>query len=55
MKFKGLYAEDQFFTFENENYQCKDWIIETDNPKLIEFLKQNSNFEVIQEPKTTKG
>lgn len=53
-KFKALVSPNQFFSFKNEMYECVNWLFETDNEELINFLKQNVNFELIEDAKTVK-
>lgn len=50
-KFKALISINQFFTFKGANFEAQDGFFETDDKELIEFLKVNSNFELIE----TKG
>lgn len=57
MKFKNTVSPDAMFHFKGANHRCTDYIFETDNAEIIEFLKGNFNFEaieVIDEPKKGK-
>lgn len=53
MKFKSLY-KNPCFVFNNARYEYDTDIIETDDKELIEFLKQNANFELIEDSKKAK-
>lgn len=53
MTFKCLYKNSSFI-FNGAKIDVEGDIIQTDNAEMIEFLKQNVNFEVIDEPKKGK-
>ena len=46
MEFKCLYPNSSFI-FKGARYEVDGEIFKTDDKDLIEFLKQNVNFEVI--------
>lgn len=49
MKFKALYSINQMFDFRGTKYNCIDGFFETIDADLIEFLKQNQSFEVVED------
>jgi hypothetical protein len=51
-KFKAIWSEIQFFEFKGLIYRAVGGIFETDDIEIINFLKENSGFELIEE--TTK-
>lgn len=52
MKFECKLSHDAFFSFEDSKYHFINSFFETDNPEMIEFMKQNANFITIEEEET---
>lgn len=53
MIFKNVYAPNSFVTFGGLEYQTTEGLLETDNTELIEYLKLNANFELVEDPADT--
>ena len=54
MKFKNLYSDTAIFEFKGSVYDCVDSFFETNDAEMIEYLKQNTSFMIIDEPKKGK-
>lgn len=62
-KFKNLYSSDSQFSFKDSTYMCSNFMFQTEDKDLAEFLRNNSNFseiksgevqELVEEKKSTK-
>lgn len=54
MKFKNLYSDTAIFEFKGSVYDCIDSFFETNDADMIEYLKQNTSFILIEETKKGK-
>ncbi len=48
MTYKALLSPKQFFSYMNVKYQAINGKFITDNPKVIEFLKDNPYWEIVK-------
>lgn len=59
-KFKARFSPTQSFMFQKKNepfantYNCDDYIFETDDAEIIEFLNHNTSFDVLEKEPVKK-
>lgn len=54
-KFKTQLSPDAVFSFKGQNYQTRDYVFETDDKELIEFLGSNANFAPVTDAKAPEA